>query len=155
MPARLEPEPVPRRDFLSRAGLWAAAAAILGSILGMARLPKPRVMPEAGRRFRIGPPGAFPVGSTRIIPGRNVRINSQPDGLSAMSMICTHLGCVVAEKPDGFDCPCHGSKFDLDGRVLRGPAPRSLPWWEVSRAPDGNLIVDVGREVKLGTQFQV
>jgi ubiquinol-cytochrome c reductase iron-sulfur subunit len=51
--------------------------------------------------------------------------------------ICTHLGCIPAYLPDatlasnwpgGFFCHCHGSKYDLDGRVFRGvPAPYNLP----------------------------
>lgn len=43
--------------------------------------------------------------------------------------ICTHLGCTVnwnAEQ-SRFICPCHGSQYDSEGRVLQGPAPRSLP----------------------------
>jgi ubiquinol-cytochrome c reductase iron-sulfur subunit len=49
--------------------------------------------------------------------------------------ICTHLGCVPTYKPDedvnletsGFFCPCHGSKFDIAGRVYKGvPAPTNL-----------------------------
>ena len=49
--------------------------------------------------------------------------------------ICTHLGCVPNYEPDGraesrhalFFCPCHGSKFDLAGRVFKGvPAPTNL-----------------------------
>lgn len=51
--------------------------------------------------------------------------------------ICTHLGCAPAYRPDlgglgpdwhgGFYCPCHGSKFDLAGRVMKGvPAPINL-----------------------------
>jgi len=43
--------------------------------------------------------------------------------------VCTHLGCVpIADKGDygGFYCPCHGSHYDLAGRIRKGPAPRNL-----------------------------
>jgi cytochrome b6-f complex iron-sulfur subunit len=43
--------------------------------------------------------------------------------------VCTHLGCTVAWKTDQqqFVCPCHGSKYDSQGRVAHGPARRALP----------------------------
>lgn len=42
--------------------------------------------------------------------------------------ICTHLGCVPLFKPEGFYCPCHGSIYDIAGRVYKGvPAPLNLP----------------------------
>jgi Rieske Fe-S protein len=48
--------------------------------------------------------------------------------LSALSPVCTHLGCLVhwntTEK--SWDCPCHGSRFDPQGRVLNGPAITGL-----------------------------
>jgi Rieske Fe-S protein len=44
--------------------------------------------------------------------------------LHAVSAACTHMGCTLhwntAEK--SWDCPCHGSRFDVDGKVLHGPA---------------------------------
>ena len=40
--------------------------------------------------------------------------------------VCTHLGCTVNHVGSGYKCPCHGSVFDEQGRVLSGPAPRAL-----------------------------
>jgi len=48
--------------------------------------------------------------------------------LHAVSRVCTHVGCVVqwnnAER--SWDCPCHGSRFDIDGGLLQGPAVKDL-----------------------------
>lgn len=153
MPGRLDPEPIPRRDFLGLAGLWSAGAAIFGSILGMARLPVPNVLPEASARFRIGKPQEFPPGTMQTIPGRNVRVIADAKGVAALSLVCTHLGCIVGETNDGFACPCHGSRFDRDGHVVRGPAPRALRWLAVSQAADGALVVDAEKEVRPGTFY--
>jgi Rieske Fe-S protein len=55
-----------------------------------------------------------------------------------LNAICTHLGCVVpwnsAEKK--FKCPCHGSQYNRDGKVVRGPAPLSLALCHVDVADD-------------------
>lgn len=147
MPSRLEPEPIPRRDFLGWAGLLSAGFAIVGSVLGMVRLAKPTVLPEISARFRVGKRAEFTPGVIKIIPEQGVRVVANEEGVRAMSMICTHLGCVVDESPDGFACPCHGSKFDAAGRVVSGPAPRGLPWLAVSQAADGSLVVDKNNEV--------
>jgi glycine/D-amino acid oxidase-like deaminating enzyme/nitrite reductase/ring-hydroxylating ferredoxin subunit len=50
-------------------------------------------------------------------------------GLHAVSMRCTHLGCLVRFNgaETSWDCPCHGSRFDVDGAVLEGPAVEPLP----------------------------
>ena len=49
--------------------------------------------------------------------------------LHVRSAVCTHLGCVVAWNPaeKSWDCPCHASRFDVDGQVLHGPAAAPLP----------------------------
>ncbi|WP_243371031.1 ubiquinol-cytochrome c reductase iron-sulfur subunit [Geotalea sp. SG265] len=46
--------------------------------------------------------------------------------VTALSLVCTHLGCTVTVTPQGLTCPCHGSAFDRQGRVLKGPADRPL-----------------------------
>lgn len=155
MPGRLEPEPVGRRDFLGLAGVWAAAVAIFGSLLGMLRLPKPSVLPESGGRFRIGRPSELPAGSAHVVPDQKVLVVADANGIAAISLVCPHLGCIVSRTNKGFACPCHGSKFGAEGQIESGPAPRGLRWLHVSQAVDGRLVVDGGREVPTGTYYKV
>ncbi len=155
MSKRLEREPIGRRDFLGLAGAAAAAVAIVSALIGTVRLISPRLFPEASSRFRVGHPDQFPAGTVRNMPERKVRIVAGPDGISAMSMVCTHLGCIVSEMDGGFSCPCHGSKFGPQGEVLKGPAPSALRWFEMSQAADGQLVVDSKRQVDPGTFYKI
>jgi ubiquinol-cytochrome c reductase iron-sulfur subunit len=74
--------------------------------------------------------------------------------------VCTHLGCTPAFRPEaappdlgpnwpgGFFCPCHGSRFDLAGRVFRNvPAPRNLEVPPYSFEGDARLVVGVAPNV--------
>jgi cytochrome b6-f complex iron-sulfur subunit len=155
MPGRLEEEKKSRRDFLGMAGLGASGLAILGSLLGVLRMPKPNVTPEVSKRVKVGKPSEFPPGTVKLYPEQKIRVVSAARGVAAMSMVCTHLGCVVTESDGGFMCPCHGSKFDAEGTVLGGPAPRGLPWYQMSLAADGSLVVDANSEVDANSFFAV
>lgn len=84
---------------------------------------------------RITTPGdpleEVPPGEGTVIrkDGRHVAVYKDADGTChGLSAVCTHLACIVhwngAEK--SWDCPCHGSRFDLDGNVLQGPAVKPL-----------------------------
>lgn len=54
------------------------------------------------------------------------------DGKEAISLTCTHQGCTVQLADDHkFHCPCHGAIFDRQGRVVKGPATRDLPRFQV------------------------
>ena len=70
-------------------------------------------------------------------------------GLSALFQRCVHLGCRVpwCETSQGFECPCHGSKYNYAGEYEAGPAPRNLDRFEVAEE-NGRMIV------KTGTIFQ-
>lgn len=63
----------------------------------------------------------------------------------ALSPICTHLGCRVRKARDGFDCPCHGSRYDLRGQVVNGPAARNLTRFPVRRESE-ELLIDIGTQ---------
>jgi ubiquinol-cytochrome c reductase iron-sulfur subunit len=74
--------------------------------------------------------------------------------------LCTHLGCAPLYRPDvgaadlggdswlgGFFCPCHGSKFDLSGRVFAGvPAPKNLEVPPHSYESDGVVVIGIDTE---------
>ena len=59
---------------------------------------------------------------------------------TALLVRCTHQGCQPDPVGDRFVCPCHGSEFDMEGAVLRGPAERPLPRYGVARAGE-DLVV--------------
>ncbi len=152
--SRLEPEPVARRDFLGLAALWSAAAALGFAALGALRLPKAAVLPSPSKKFRVQLPESLAPGEAFVPPGRSVALFRDGEGIFAVSTVCTHLGCIVKPTPEGFDCPCHGSRFSADGAVMRGPAPAALPWVAVTPVSAGVVIVDEAATVPPGTKVQ-
>jgi glycine/D-amino acid oxidase-like deaminating enzyme/nitrite reductase/ring-hydroxylating ferredoxin subunit len=68
-------------------------------------------------------------GAVMKVGGRNLAVYRAEDGaLHAVSPICTHMGCVVGWNPaeKSWDCPCHGSRYSREGKVIQGPAVRDL-----------------------------
>ncbi len=75
-------------------------------------------------------------GAVLRVSGQRCAVYRDDSGvLHGVSARCTHLGCIVhfndAER--AWECPCHGSRFDIDGSVLQGPANKPL---EAARLPD-------------------
>jgi cytochrome b6-f complex iron-sulfur subunit len=153
--SRLDPEPIPRRDFLGLMASWCAAATFLFAMLGVSRLPKAAVLPSPSKKFRVSIPESLPAGAPFLAPGRSVALYRDGDGVYAVSRVCTHLGCLVKEDAGGFLCPCHGSRFKADGALVRGPAPRGLSWLAVKSLGGGSYLVDEGTTVPAGTKVPV
>jgi cytochrome b6-f complex iron-sulfur subunit len=67
-------------------------------------------------------------------------------GLMALWQRCVHLGCRVPScvPSQGFECPCHGSRYNFHGEYEAGPAPRNLDRFEVSLTDAGELVVNTG-----------
>jgi Rieske Fe-S protein len=143
-----------RRSFLKAVtGAVATVIGSLGSLAGLGFLAHPlrrRTVTGGEEPIRVAAPDD-------LRPGKPLRVNvvgerrdgwlrmpkvrlgsawllKTPEGrVRAFSTICPHLGCGVDwnEKTEKFDCPCHQSSFDTEGRCLYGPSPRGLDELEV------------------------
>jgi cytochrome b6-f complex iron-sulfur subunit len=98
-------------------------------------------------------------------------LSNTDQGVYALYKVCTHLGCLYkwASLNNRFECPCHGSKFQLNGTYIEGPAPRSLDRFVVQvqdasgsviaqtdptggpvkvSDPNSTLVVDTGKRIQ-------
>jgi nitrite reductase/ring-hydroxylating ferredoxin subunit len=149
--SRLDPEPMPRRDFLGLGALAVAASSLLFATIGMLRLPKAAVLSSPSKKYNVTLPDTLAKGEAFVPAGRSVAIFKDDEGVYAVSIVCTHLGCIVKPTTEGFECPCHGSRFASNGSVTKGPAPKPLPWVKVTNN-GGAFVVDEGSTVKTGTK---
>ena len=149
-----------RRKFLSRATI-----SIVGGIAALMGIPTIAylVSPAKARgglgvdAIPLGPVSKVPVGEPTLFKSTIERKNGwvpQAEEISfyvttengrdftAMSNICTHLGCRVRWVGDDeqFFCPCHNAAFARNGTVASGPPPRALDQFELS-VEDGQLFV--------------
>src|SRR5581483_421299 len=131
--------------WLSSAGLFGSA--VLAAVSDLVFF-KPRVTYSPSARFGIGKPEDFPPGTRISRDVERVCIVREGNRVAAISTTCTHLGCIVGISDTGFACPCHGSRYDQDGNVTGGPAPKPLPWFKVSVAPNGEIEIDKNSQVQ-------
>ena len=78
----------------------------------------------------LGKPGGGILVAAPGLDGPILVINLNGNTFRALSGVCTHLGCNVRPSGRFLQCPCHGSTYDLDGRVTRGPAELPLRTFE-------------------------
>jgi Rieske Fe-S protein len=132
---------ISRRDFLklTRDGLlWLSGALALG---GLFRFLDFEPNPAPKTAFEIGPASKYPMNSQTILSDPPAVLLHTESGFSALSMVCTHLGCTVESDSQGFACPCHDSRFDTTGKVMQGPAAQPLPSLRIEITEDNRLIL--------------
>ncbi|VAW39467.1 hypothetical protein MNBD_CHLOROFLEXI01-2242 [hydrothermal vent metagenome] len=146
--AEVKSDGISRREFLYY--IWGASMALYAAqfsgLLVWFLLPKFREG-EFGGRFTVAidelppvnaapvnmPSGRFWLVNLDTTQSNNLMEKAEDEteeivGVAAIYKVCTHLGCIYTWTPanDRFECPCHGSKYRLDGRRIESPAPRSL-----------------------------
>jgi Rieske Fe-S protein len=140
-----------RRAFCAAAAAAAASLACGGGGGGAAAPPPPppTVGPKTTTDTKAGLL-ATPDGTTRDYRNLgNFFLIKDAAGIYAMTTICTHMGCTVGLPVGGqITCPCHGSKYDLSGGNLLGPAVSPLVHLPVTEpSPGADLVVDTSQTV--------
>lgn len=148
-----------RRGFVKAVAATTVALGIGGAAVECSRFLRPNVLYEPSKVFKVGAVASFPIGSRTVVEGRGIAVVRERDGIHAISLVCTHLGCLIRpvenDSECGYACPCHGSRFTMAGEVLDGPAPRDLPWYEVYVDLAGDLVVDTSRVNERRTKLAV
>ena len=163
---------VTRRQFFNRALLatWGGYLGLMG--LGMVAFMWPKLSGGFGGKIDAGP--VEDIRAQVFLPDGSVQPLFIPDarayvmpfdeadgpqfegkavvagGLTALWQKCVHLGCRVpwCATSQGFECPCHGSKYNFVGEYQAGPAPRNLDRFVVEVTDDGRLIIDTGSVIQ-------
>ncbi len=101
---------------------------------------------------------ALPVGSLQAV-GNSLCVGRDAGGVYAMSTICTHAGCDISGQgtisSSGLYCACHGSRFDPNGKVTRGPAGSPLQHYSVTVDAQGELTVHPATKVDASARLAV
>lgn len=158
-----QPESPGRRDFLTRAGAVAVSGVVVAVPVGAGITvfldPLTRKA-HSGTTVRVtqlqnlpddGTPKKFPIIAERTdawnkfpsTPIGAIYLRRLGDEVIAFNTSCPHAGCFVDYKPDEnqFSCPCHNSKFELDGSLKSGVSPRPMDELEVSVKEGGEVWV--------------
>ena len=99
----------------------------------------------------------IPAAQAYLVPFQGEQAGSSFDGLPvvagglmALWQRCVHLGCRVpqCDSAQGFECPCHSSKYNYHGEYEDGPAPRNLDRFVVTVDDAGQLIIDTGQVIQ-------
>jgi cytochrome b6-f complex iron-sulfur subunit len=135
-----------RRDFLRNS--WKAGGALLAVAAGWTTYEslRPLALPAAGANIRLGSATSFAPETATYVPAGRLFVANTGTRVFALSQKCPHLGCRIpfCESSGHFECPCHGSKYDIGGEWIEGPAPRGMDRYRLTVDGD-TLVVDTSK----------
>jgi nitrite reductase/ring-hydroxylating ferredoxin subunit len=137
-----------RRDLLLTG--WKIGGALLAGAAGWTIYESLRPLASAagGGPINLGNPSRYPPESATYVPQGPLFVANSRNVIHALSQKCPHLGCRVpfCDSSGWFECPCHGSKYDLGGEWIEGPAPRGMDRYDL-KLVGGNLIADTSKVI--------
>lgn len=137
-----------RRNLL-RAG-WRLGGSLLALAAGWTswELLRPLTAVGATGKMKLGNPVNFKPGTATFVNQGRLWVANADGHLFALSQKCPHLGCRVpfCESSGQFECPCHGSVFDIGGEWVTGPSPRGMDQHPLT-IENNELVVDTSKRI--------
>ncbi len=137
-----------RRKFIKR--LLITIASIEAFLLIKGSISRTNTSNKKAALFNAGKVDSFE--NNKLYPfltGQFFLRRFEDGGFLAMSVKCTHLGCVINSNSQtgGFICPCHASQFNKYGEVTAAPATRPLDLFAI-KITNGELFIDTSKKIK-------
>jgi cytochrome b6-f complex iron-sulfur subunit len=138
-----------------RWGAWGLTLTLVGQgAIGLLGYLWPKKTDAFGELVFAAYVDELAVGDVKQLSDGKFYLTRVPEGFVALWQKCPHLGCAIPWKPDEpsedsvaatgrFHCPCHGSRYDRYGQVVKGPAPRPMDRFPIE-IQGGKLLVHTG-----------
>ncbi|HEX6578477.1 MAG TPA: ubiquinol-cytochrome c reductase iron-sulfur subunit [Jiangellaceae bacterium] len=140
---------ISRRNVLLRG--WKLGGALLAVAAAWTAYESLRPLAQAteGGSLALGKAQRFGPGTATYVSAARLYVVNAEGHYFALSQKCPHLGCRVpfCDSSGRFECPCHGSVFDLAGEYVKGPSPRGMDRYELTVQGD-ELVVDTGAPIR-------
>jgi len=146
-----------RREFMVNSVVLGLLGVIISVGTGAVyKFLKPVVSYQTPKKFRLYIKDLPQVGEELIYQEQKTIVRRKSlSEVAAISLVCTHLGCIVNRVATGFLCPCHGSQYDNEGLVVGGPAPKTLAWHSIKVLPGNQIEIDTGTSLDENTYFKI
>ncbi len=135
-----------RRDLLQTTVKLSVAGAAVAGLAGCGVWNRPEAQITSGL-VSVGLAADYPSGtvSTAYLTTYGIALANDNGTFLAIHPKCTHLGCMVPwnDKTKQFECPCHGSRYDIRGQVVHGPAQMAMRSVTPKQLANGALAVDL------------
>lgn len=130
-----------RRELLKSG--WKIGGALLAVAAGWTTFEalRPLAGSGGGGKVSLGSPDSVAPGTARYVGEGRLWVANAGTEMFALSQKCPHLGCRVpfCESSGRFECPCHGTIFDIGGEWISGPSPRGMDRYPL--AVEGGVMV--------------
>jgi cytochrome b6-f complex iron-sulfur subunit len=131
-----------RRRFLSWAWKILGAGLVVDAGWTSYDLLRPQKTGGFGGVIDAGSVGDYPEGAVQYFPTGRFYVTSSEGKVVALFQKCPHLGCRVpfCDSSGRFECPCHGSIYNIRGEYIQGPAPRGMDRFPIKVQGDKVLV---------------